>query len=105
MDDDYISLYQAMRCLLPFVSMMNERGFLLKLQRDTSKIMRSILENPARVNKDNQGEIAIAIDLQIRPCTKHNTIRYNHLNIISTKGGIVTEHTKRKIFGYFYKYL
>ena len=43
MDDDYISLYQAMRCLLPFVSMMNERGFLLKLQRDTSKIMRSIL--------------------------------------------------------------
>ena len=45
MEVEYIALYQAMRDVLTFVTLMKDIEFVLKLQRGTPTVLHSILEN------------------------------------------------------------
>ena len=65
MEVEYITLSQAMRDVFPFVSLMKEIEFVLKIQGDTPTVLCSLLENPVTVYKDNQGAITLAISLQM----------------------------------------
>ena len=61
-----IALSQATREILPFVSLMKEIDFILKLQGDTPTLMCSLFENPVTpvmVYKDNQVSIALTVYL------------------------------------------
>ena len=44
-----------MRDVLPFVSLMKDIEFLLKLQGDNPTVLWSIKKNTVTVDKDNQG--------------------------------------------------
>ena len=46
-----MTLYQGMRDVLPFVSLMKEIEFLLEIQRETPKVLCSIFKNPVTVYK------------------------------------------------------
>ena len=50
-----------MKGVLPFMNVMKEISFVLELEDDVTKVKYSIFENPAIVNEDNQGTIAIAV--------------------------------------------
>ena len=76
---EYISLLQAMRDVLPFISLMKEIEFVLELQGDTPKVLFSIFENTVKVQEHNQGATALAVAPQMRPCAKHIEIKYYHL--------------------------
>ena len=61
---EYISLYQAMMDVLPFVSIMKEIEFVLKLQGYIPAVLCSLFEKlvtNVTVYKDNQGFIALAV--------------------------------------------
>ena len=45
---EYIAIYQAMRDVLPFTSLMKEIEFVLKLQGDTLKVLCSLFKNTAQ---------------------------------------------------------
>ena len=55
MDAKYLLISQAMRYFLPLLSLIKKIGFILELQRDTSKVLCGIFENMDMVHKDNQG--------------------------------------------------
>ena len=78
---EYIALSQAIRDVLPFVSIMKEIDFVIKLQADTPTVLCSIFKNPVTVYEDNQEEIALAVSLKMRPRTKHIATRYHHFRI------------------------
>ena len=67
-----------MRDVLPFMSLMKEIYFVLKLGNDVLKVKSSIFENPSIVHETNQGTIALTAAPQMRPCTKHTTTKYHH---------------------------
>ena len=96
MEAEYIDLSQAMRYVLPFVSLMKEIEFVLKLQGDTLTIMCSIFKNPITFHEDNQGEISLAVSLQMRTRTKHIAIEYYHFWIIVANGGVKIKHVNTK---------
>ena len=80
-----------MRDVLPFFCLMKEIEFLLKLQGDTPAVLCSLFENPVTqvtVYEDNQGVIALAVSLQMRPRTKHNTIKYHHFQSFVANGDV-----------------
>ena len=64
-----------MRGLLPFVIIIKETEFILKLEGDTPTVLCNLFENPVTFHEDNQGVIALAICLQMRPRTKHIAIK------------------------------
>ena len=43
--------------VLPFLSLMKEIEFVLKLQGDTPTVLCSLFKNPVTVYKENQGAI------------------------------------------------
>ena len=61
----YIALSQAMRGVLPFMSLMKEIFFIIELEYDIPKVKSSIFENPAIVHEENQGTIALAVAPQM----------------------------------------
>ena len=70
-----IVLSQATRYVLPFVILTKKIEFLLQLQQETLKVMVSLLENPITVHGDNQGEITLAVDSQMRHPAKNIEIK------------------------------
>ena len=58
---EYISLTQSIREVIPFLSLMKEIEFVLKLQGETPTALCSIFENLVIVYKDNQGAIALTV--------------------------------------------
>ena len=58
---EYIALSQAMRNVLPFVSIMKEIECVLKLQEYTPAVLCSIKKNIVTVYKNNQGAIALVV--------------------------------------------
>ena len=60
-----IILSQAMRDVLPFVSLMKDIYFLLKIQGETTELLCSLFENPATFYEDNKGAIALEDSPQI----------------------------------------
>ena len=49
---EYTALYKSMRYALPFVSLMKDILFVIKLQRDTPKVLWSIFEKPVTVHEE-----------------------------------------------------
>ena len=87
---------------------MKENEFVLKLQGDTMTVLCSLFEKPVTsitVYKDNQGAIALAFSLQIRPRTKHINIKYHQYQSFVANGNVKTKHidTKEKIADIFTK--
>ena len=65
---EYIALFQAIRYVLHFVSLMKEIEFLLKLQVDTMTVLCSLFENPitpVTVYTEDQGATILAVSLKI----------------------------------------
>ena len=102
---EYIDLYQAIRDVLTFVSLMKEIEFILKLQGDTPTVLWSIFEKPVTFQEDNQGKIALAVAPQMQPCMKHTPIKYYHLQSFVRNGDIYIQHieTKEQIMDIFMK--
>ena len=103
---EYISLSQAMRDVLPFVSIMKEIEFVLKLQGDTPAVLCSIFENKVTVYEDNQGAIEFTVSMKIRrPHTNHITIKYHQFQSFVANGEVEIKHvdTKEQIADIFYK--
>ena len=77
-ESKYIELYQVMRGVLPFASLMREILFFLELEDAVPKVKSSLFEKTIIVHEDNQGTIALAVAPQMRPHTKHITIKYHN---------------------------
>ena len=58
--------------------------------------MCSLFENPVTVYKDNQGAIAVAVSLQIRPHTKHIAIKYHHFWTFVKNGDVEIKYVDTK---------
>ena len=82
----YIAISQAMRDVLPFMSLMKEISFVLELEDDTPKVKSSLFENPVIVHEDKQGTIALAVAPKMRPCMSHITIKYHHFQSFVANG-------------------
>ena len=93
---EYIALPQVLRYLLPFVSLMKDIDFIIKIQGDNLVVLHSICENPATVNEDNQGAIALAFAPQMWPHTKHITINYHHSRIFVADGDVDIQNIDTK---------
>ena len=89
---EYISLYQAMREVIPFVSIMKKIEFVLKLQGYNWTVLCSLFENPVAVYKDNEGEISAVVSQQMLPRTKHITIKYHHFRSFVANGDVDIKH-------------
>ena len=74
METGYIDLSQAMRGVLPFVSIIKETEFVLKLQGDSPNLLWSDFENPLAVHEDNQRATATTVTKQMWLRTKHTVI-------------------------------
>ena len=72
---------------------MKEIELVLKLQGDTPEVLCSIFEHTV---KDNQGAIALAVYLQIRPWMKHIAIKYHHFRIFVTNGDVKIKYVDTK---------
>ena len=96
MDAEYISLSQAMRDVLLFVSIMKEIEFVLNLKGDTLAVLYSLFENPVTVHEDNQHAIALVVALQIQPHTKHIVVKYHHFQISVANGDVEIQHIDTK---------
>ena len=86
---EYIDLFKVIRYVLPFVSLMKEIGFVLKLQGNAPTVLCSLFKknyNAVTVYKNNQGAIALMVSLQMLPCTKHITIKYHHFQSFVANG-------------------
>ena len=70
--------------------------FVLELQWDNPKVLCGIFKNPGMVHEDNQGVIALIVDPQIWPCTKHIAIKYHHFRSFFAKGDVVIKHIDTK---------
>ena len=78
---EYIAWSKLMRDILPFVSLMKEIEFVLRIQWDAPTVLCSLFGKtvtPVIVYKDNEGSIALTFSLQIKPHTKHISIKYHH---------------------------
>ena len=75
---EYIDIYQAMRYVLPFVSLMKEIELVFKIQGDTPEVFCSISKNPVTFYEENQGAVALAVSPKMRARTKHIKIKYYH---------------------------
>ena len=103
-----MALSQAMREILPFVTIMKEIEFVLKLQGDALTVLCIIFEKlvmHVTVYGDNQGSVALAISLQMKPLTNHIAIKYHHFRSFVANGDIKIKHvnTKEKITDIFTK--
>ena len=60
---------------------------------------------PVTVYEKNQGEILLAVSMQIQPRTKHIEIKYHHFRSFVTNGDVKIKHidTKEKIADIFMK--
>ena len=96
MEAEYISIYQAIRDVLPFVSLMKKIESVLKLQGDTLTVLCSIFENPVTVYEENQGAVALTVSLQMLPCKKHIMINYHHLQIFVVNSDVEIKHVDTK---------
>ena len=52
--------------------------------------------NPVTVQEYNQGKISLAFALQMQPCNKHITIKYNSFWSFIAKGDILIKHVGTK---------
>ena len=107
---EYIDLSQAMRGILPFVSLMKKFEFVLKLQEDAPTVLFSLFEKPltpVTVYKENQGEITLVVSSLMRHCAKHIDIKYHHLQSFVANGDVKIKHvdTKEQIADIFTKQL
>ena len=93
---EYIALSQVMKDVLPFMSLMKEIYFVLKLGNDVLKVKSSIFENPSIVHEKNQGTIALTAAPQMRPCTKHISIKYRFFHSFGVDGDIEIKHVDTK---------
>ena len=82
--------------ILPFVSLMKEIEFILKLQGDTPMVLCSILENTVTYYKDNQGYIALAVYQQMKPHTNHTMIKYYKLRSFFANGDVQINYVDTK---------
>ena len=83
---NYTALSQAMRDVLPFMSLMKEISFMIELEYDVPKVKSSIFENSVVVHEYNPGTIALTVAPQIRPCTMHIVSKYRHFQIFVANG-------------------
>ena len=67
--------------------------------------MCSLFENPVTVCEYNQWKIALVVALQMRPCTKHITIKYHCFRSFAVNGDVEIQHidTKEQITDIFTK--
>ena len=101
---EYIALYQAMRYVLPFVSLMKETEFIIKLQGDAPTLLCSLFEKlvtPITVYEENQVATELAVSPQIWTCTKHIDIKYNQLQIFVANGDQKNVNIKEQITDIF----
>ena len=51
---------------------------------------------PVTVYEKNQGEILLAVSMQIQPRTKHIEIKYHHFRSFVTNGNVKIKHVNMK---------
>ena len=85
-----------MKYVLPFVSLMKEIGFVTKLQIDTLKILCRIFENQSTVYEDNKREITLSVSPQMKPRTKHITIKNHHFQSFIVNGDVDIKNVDNK---------
>ena len=76
---------------------MKEIDFVLKLQGDTPTVLCSIFENKVTVYEDDQGVIVLVVSPQMRPHTKHITIKYLQFCIFVANGDVDIQHVDTKV--------
>ena len=88
-----------MRDVLPFVGLMKENEFELKIQGDAPTVLCSLFGKPVTpvtVYEDNQGAIALAVSPQMQPRTKHIAIKYHHFRSFVANGDVKIKHVNTK---------
>ena len=82
--------------VLPFVSLMKDMDFVLKLQGYTPTVLCILLNNSVPVHEYNQGAIVLAVDLKMRPRMKHIVIKYYHFRSFFANGDIDIQYIDTK---------
>ena len=121
---EYIALSQAMRDLIPFISLVEEVSKVLKFQNQQPEVSWKSCgfqdgKFSADLYEDNRGALELAKAPKMRPRTKHIALKYHHfrskvedgtvrINAISTKEQVADMFTKalpRDQFVYLRKHL
>ena len=78
-EDDYISLSQSMREVVPFLNLLKEVSCTLNMNVPVPKLKCCVYE-------DNNGCITLANYVKFSPCTKHIVLKYHHFrNFVKNK--------------------
>ena len=75
---------------------MKEIFFVLELQRYTPKVLGGIGSNAVTLHKDNHGVVALVVDLQIQPRTKHIPTKYHHFRSFVMKVDVAIKYIDTK---------
>jgi hypothetical protein len=87
-EEEYISLSQAMREVLPILWLMKEA------RQQGIPVLNATPKIHCKVFEDNAGAIEIANVPKMRPRTKHLNIKYHHFREEVRKGTISIYHTR-----------
>ena len=82
---EYVALSQAMREVIPLMSLMNELQVIMKVNTCKPKFFCEVFE-------DNASAIAVATSPKFTPRTKHIALKYHHFRQYVTNNSIRIHH-------------
>ena len=87
---EYIALSQAMRDVIPLMTIIEELSEVLQLVKEKPKIYCTVFE-------DNNGALELAKTPRLRPRTKHISLKYHHFRDQVKNGKVKIEAIDTKI--------
>ena len=87
---EYIALSQAMRDVIPLMTIIEELSEVLKIKKEKPKIFCTVFE-------DNNGALELAKTPRMRPRTKHISLTYHHFRQQVKDGKIKIEAIDTKV--------
>ena len=87
---EYIALSQAMRDVIPLMTIIEELSEILQIKNEKPKIYCTVFE-------DNNGALELAKTPRLRPRTKHISLKYHHFRDQVRKGKIRIEAIDTKV--------
>ena len=96
--------------VLPFVILMKEIEFVLKIKGDALKVLYSLFKKPVTpvtVYRENQGAITLAVSPKLQLRTKRIAINYYHFRsfVVNVDAKVKHVDTKEQITDIFTKLL
>ena len=87
---EYIALSQAMRDVIPLMTIIEELSEVLKIKKEKPKIFCTVFE-------DNNGALELAKTPRMRPRTKHISLKFHHFRQQVKDGKIKIEAIDTKV--------